>query len=413
MNYITSRRGDTLSNEPYEISYDDIRKMYFENIKDAEECKRVTESSMRGESYYYGDGRPGTEKTKDFNAALFKEILYRDAKTSGFMMEYPHGKVIKQAERNSYYRGENQIYLKSQATLYRSLELFQDEESRQLYRMITDMKIAEFGIFLLRIDFVQFWLHQKYSDVLFEPLAQHYGFETEWLDITNDFNVALFFATCKWDNGSWHPLTKQDTEKNEQTKYGVLFHIPGWRANEQRMFDGLETIDGKRHMENVILPIGFQPFMRCHSQYAYGIQMKEPYPLQNDISFEKLHFRHSEKLSRDVYELMDGGKKIYPQEGLDDFQDVLNDIRTATSFSEEAFRYAFEKNSYFGDEEKIKRLLKEKIVVGSPIIIESDKHPFHVSRQRLRHLCLKYEGFTLEKNYGIRQFTRMVLKPPK
>ena len=62
MEYITARRGQTLSNEPYEITYEDIRRMYNENLRDAEECRRVTESSRRGESYYANDGRPGKKK---------------------------------------------------------------------------------------------------------------------------------------------------------------------------------------------------------------------------------------------------------------------------------------------------------------------------------------------------------------
>lgn len=89
MNYITERRSSTLSNEPYEITYEDIRKMYLENLRDEEECRRVTESSYRGESYYAGDGRPGEGKINDFQAAFFKEILYRDRKTAGYAVSEP------------------------------------------------------------------------------------------------------------------------------------------------------------------------------------------------------------------------------------------------------------------------------------------------------------------------------------
>jgi hypothetical protein len=59
MNYITERRSSTLSNEPYKITYGDIKMMYNENLKDMIECKEVTESSNRGESYYTADNKPG------------------------------------------------------------------------------------------------------------------------------------------------------------------------------------------------------------------------------------------------------------------------------------------------------------------------------------------------------------------
>ena len=43
----------------------------------------------------------------------------------------------------------------------------------------------------------------NYCDVIYEVLAQHYGLETGWLDITNDFKIALFFAVCYWCDGEW------------------------------------------------------------------------------------------------------------------------------------------------------------------------------------------------------------------
>ena len=43
----------------------------------------------------------------------------------------------------------------------------------------------------------------NYCDVIYEVLAQHYGLETGWLDVTNDFKIALFFAVCYWCDGEW------------------------------------------------------------------------------------------------------------------------------------------------------------------------------------------------------------------
>lgn len=412
MNYITERRSQTLSNDPYEITYDDIQMMLRENLKDQMECKKVTESSNRGESYYADDNKPGEGKIDNFRWAFYKEVLYRDAKTSGFMMQYPHGVVISQGERNSYYRGENQIYPRSQSSLYRSLENLTSEKDRQLYQLVADMRIAEFGMFLCRLEIVQRW-SQNYGTVLFEPLAQHYGLETKWLDITNDFNVALFFASCYWDQTKkkWYPLTKEQTERSHETQYGVIFHIPQWQASALRMMELSTNDNEEKCFQHAILPIGFQPFMRCHSQYAYGICMDRPFTLQDDICFEKLHFRHSEKLSNEVYEMMEGGKKIYPQEGLDDFQDVIETIRHANSFSDEAFQYALEKNLYFSKAEECINELRENTIFGNPVIITGNTHPIKISRQRIRNLNRKYEGFSIQKAYGINLSTRYMRHP--
>lgn len=406
---LTQKRGPVLTNIPHEISYDDLRKMYLQNQRDAEECKKVTESSYRGESYYASDKRPGEGKLSDFRGAFYKEVLYRDVKTDGHMMQYPHGVVIGQGERNSYYRGENQIYLKSQPTIYRSLDKLQTEEEKRVYKFVAKMRVAEFGIFLCRMGIVQFWM-QNYGTVLFEPLAQHYGLETEWLDITSDFDVALFFATCGWDNvkKAWYPLTKEQTEKNHNTQYGVIFHIPQWQVSMTNMQAGLEWEGKEKCLLNQILPIGYQPFMRCHSQHAYGIHMEKPFPLQEDYTFEKLHFRHSERLSREVFERMDGGKKIYPQEGLNDFQDIIDRISAATEFSGEAFEYVLNNNEYFASAKEAREALSETKIFGNPVTIMQSGNPFHVSRQRLRALSRKYEGFSVEKTYGIKLTFRKV-----
>ncbi len=406
MNYITERRSHTLSNEPFEITHDDIQILYCENLKDRMECQRVTESSRRGESYYTGDHSPGEEKEKDFLAAFFKEVLYRDAKTCGFTMQYPHGTVISQGRRNHYYRGENQIYPKSHASLHRSLEKLSTEKERQLYRLVTDMRIEAFGAFLRHLAIVQFW-EEHYSDILIEPLAQHYGLETKWLDITNDFEVALFFATCRWDSAkkNWRPLTKKEME---ELQYGVIFHITRWQADMRLMTAGLTSNSDKGNdLNNVILPIGFQPFMRCHHQYAYGICMDRPSPLQTDIGFEKLHFKHSAKLSQRVYEMMEGGRKIYPHEGLNDFQDVIDSIRYATSFSNVTLQNALKRHPHFSDIDRCKKELERSTIFGHPVIITDENPPLGASRQRIRAFNRKYGEFSIEDEYGIQLSTRM------
>lgn len=422
MDYITSRRSKSLSNEPYEISISDLRDMYHANLADIAETEHVTQTTQRGETYYPNDGHPGTEKEKDGRFAFFKEVLYRDVKTDGFMMSFPYGNIIMQGQHNSYYRGENQIFEYSEPSLYRRLKSFKTEKEKALYQLIADMRIAEFGSFILRFGKTQFWIREGYSTVLFEPLAQHYGLDTSWLDITSDFNVALFFATCYWDNhiGEWKPLTKEQTEINEKTKYGMIFHIPGWAAEsklllESASWDGaLKGEDGNAvdsYSNNAILPIGYQPFMRTSSQHAYGIWMKDTaFPLQDDIQFEKLYFRHNEELSRQIYEKMDRGRKIYPQEGLNRFNDCIKQIKEAKFFSEEAFRYAFEKNVYYNDEGLARDDLYNCRVIGVPVEI-CGMHPFKVSRQRIRRQNLDDVGFSFEKEFGIQRRYRAVYYP--
>lgn len=128
----------------------------------------------------------------------------------------------------NYYRGENQIYQNSIPSLLRRLNQFSSEKDKALYRIVADMRIAEFKHLIDKFDHVKNW---NYGDVLYELLAQHYGLETGWLDITSDFRVALFFATCYYNNESkrWLPL---DQKHIDEKPYGMIFHMPAWQRKD-------------------------------------------------------------------------------------------------------------------------------------------------------------------------------------
>lgn len=414
-----------LDNTVHDITYDQIGELYEDNLKEAEESSKMTASSYRGENFYNQNG--------NFHYELFKEYLERDPRTAGMRVYYPHGVIIEQSARRNYYRGENQIFPESLPTLQRSLKKYETVKERELYRLVADMRIAEFSFFLNNFKHVQNW---NQSDVLYEALAQHYGLETSWLDITNDFNVALFFATCYWDNGEWKPLTKEQTEVDDNHKYGMIFHMPSNRMT-MRWSMALpkfstfsnnvvgKTLDGKDKYEhliypryegdvdNLIYPLGFQPFMRCHMQNGYGIYMRTPHPLQDDIEFEKLRFRHSEELSRKVFDMMHGGKLIYPQEGLKQAEFIIEQIRKATSFSEEAFKYALYRSHYYKmeNEDAVKKDLMDFMVNGQPILIGS-KYPWRLTPGRRNRIDSLYNDFDVEKNYGIKIMDRKCFPGP-
>lgn len=401
--YFKENECNKLTNEIKDISYDDIRTLYYENLHDEKECAQITLDNYNGINYY---GTTGNNQME-----FFKEVLYRDPKTTGFLMEYPHGIIIRQAERNHYYRGENQRYEKSISSLLRRLNTVPEGE-KHIFEFIAYMRIGEFKKFLNSFKYVQNW-DAKYGTVLVEAIAQHYGLDTYWLDITNNFNTALFFATCRYDvqKQQWMPLIKSDTEKNEDTKYGYIFHIPAFQQQMNTMLACANHSDNGNSLINDILPIGFQPFERCYMQHGYGIYMDKENPLQNDISFEKLRFRHSEKLSKDIYNLMEKGSKIYPHEEFNVFDDIINIIKNTSTFSHEAFEYAKNKLGCFDDISDLYKSLKDTLspfIDGNIKICETS--PYSLSRQRRRNFDRAFENFSIEEKYKIKILSRFTYK---
>lgn len=415
-----------LDNTVHDIDDDYLRKMYRDNQREIRKARQLTASSYRGE-YFYKDDIP-------FSEAFDMEVLVRDQQTAGMQFQYPHGIMIRQPALRNYYRGENQIYEKSLPSLLRKLGTFHSDREKALYRLVADMRIAEFKFLIDKFDHVKNWKYDqngnlRYGDVLYDLLAQHYGLETGWLDITSDFNVALFFATCYYDSiaKTWRPLDKERISKHP---YGMIFHMPSWQMNSRwrssvNFFTSIsnekeESEEGKATRykrypypqfkgipENLIYPIGYQPFMRCSMQYGYGIYMRVPQSLQEDYAFEKLRFKHSEALSEKVFDLMGGGEKIYPHEGLRDAEFIIEEIRNGTVFSEAAFQYALYRSHEYtmADEEKCRTELEDFKINGQPIQIIPN-HAYKISSARRKRIDSKYEDFSLEKMYGLRIMRR-------
>ena len=403
MNYLFEGK---LDNTIHDISIDQIKYLYEENEKELQLSKRITQEEYSGHTAY--------KNIKDTRLATFIEYGIRQPRTDGVVIDYPYGRIIQQADSGHYYRGENQLFPESTPSLYRKIKQFSTEEEKNLYRFVADMRIGEFKTLLNKFQHVINW---DYCDILYDILAQHYGLETDWLDITSDFNVALFFATCFWDHKEkkWKPLTKEQTEVDNQHKYGMIFHMP---SNRMFFRNGLaldylmnNPFYSENSPNNVVYPIGFQPFMRCHMQSGYAMYMRKPHPLQNDIEFEKLRFRHDENLSKWVYDKMEGGKLIYPHEGLLQVDFVIEDIRNLTTFSDEAFQYALTKNSLTtnNDEETIKKSLQAFIINGKNVKIQ-DTSQWKLSSGRRQKVNLVYSDFSIEDYYNIKLLHHYIYK---
>lgn len=362
-----------------EITMKEINEMIDKNNKDREYCSRVT-TEMKEHGYL-----------KSIPEANFlARMVAEDRHAPGMVIQYPHGIVLQQEKHSYYYRGENALFGTSKPSIHRNVP--DNPVDKIVYYFIAEMKIYEFQKLISRFDVVKKWPF----DVLYRAIAQHYGIPTDLLDVTNDFEVALFFACCKYDTetNDYRPLREADF-KEEKDTYGVLFKADSFIA---------DLIYGSTEGKSGIMPIGFQPFMRCHRQYGYAYVVGEDEDLYKSETFQMMKFKHSIELSEKVYNDMDGGNKIFPREGLNSIQDEINLINKATTFSKEAFETAYRLLNM--DKHNID-IMQELQIKG----IDIGASPVKLSRQRIRNIDRKYKGIDFSKECALPPHSRPVYCP--
>ena len=293
----------------------------------------------------------------------------------------------------------------------------------ELYRAVAYMRIWQFEKFIWQFDIVPYW-EAKLSDVNYMALAQHYGFETSLLDITNDARVALFFAICKyeWETDSYRPLTQKDIDEapteNADPRFGMILHSPDWMTDylaPMGCFEfGMRNPDAvtrtkpypmsSRALDGTSFQIGYQPFYRCQYQSGYVFPMREDAPLQQNSHFEKLRFRQSMALSERLYNMMDGGKKIFPQEGIAEALTILRKIQSATVFSHDDVEgvYEFEEvdKSLFPTLQAYKDALNGFSIDGRRIEIQESDIVYSIPRAMKRRINRQYNKIDLGKMIG-------------
>lgn len=360
------------------ITLNDIRDMIDKNNEDKKYCERVTKEIQE---HGYLKSIP--------DAAFIQRMVAEDRHSPGMVIQYPHGTVMQQEKRSNYYRGESSLYGSSRPSIYRNSP--KDLKEKLIYYFISEMRIYEFNQLISKFEVVKEWPW----DVLYRAIAQHYGIPTNWMDITNDFETALFFACCKYDKGRYRPLNKFDF-KEENDRYGVIFKADSFLADlKYGMFEG----DGG------IMPIGFQPFMRCHRQYGHAYVMEEDMDLYKSNDFQMMKFKHSIDLSKEIFEHMNRGEKIFPNEGLEDLENEISEIKETNTFSDQAYENVVKSFNFKGIDIDMKNELK-----GLGIYI--GKSPIKISRQRIRKLDRGYRKIDFLKECPLPPHTRLVYKPP-
>lgn len=292
------------------------------------------------------------------------ELLFHNFRVmngEGAVVQFPFGYICTFRSRRHLFRGELQDYDFSEATLSRRCRResgqMRSKRERELLHVVANMRIAQFRKLIWQFDIIPQW-EGKLSEVNYKALAQHYGFETFLLDLTNDVRNALFFATCKWVEDHFEPLTGEDIMQSERSRYGVIYHTPDWMIDfmngdnllklqpsfEKEMGRDRPSVIDTGLWDGVAYQIGLQPFYRCHTQSGYVYPMKTIGDIRHNGQFERIRFPQTVEFSNRIFQMMDEGKKIYPEEGITRIMDILEQMRRTWVFSEDDLSEAYEED---------------------------------------------------------------------
>lgn len=192
------------------------------------------------------------------------------------------------------YRGQTREYSHCTPTLAR-LKKTEDQLLALCRRIAFEDAIGEHPMVNLA-ERIRLWDSPLYVDR--EGLAQHYGLATDMLDVTSNFDVACFFATCTWSHkdGQYQPVASDKAS-------GVMYRITPVLMTGR---DGTDDELGPVHT------VGWQPLPRPEQQRAFVVKMKPGQDFTSLPSVETFHFQHQAHISHHIWNAFDQGKALFP-----------------------------------------------------------------------------------------------------
>lgn len=147
-------------------------------------------------------------------------------------------------------------------------------------------------------------------------LAQHYGIPTGYLDLTDDFDVAAFFATCSGSEDHWEPI---------QNGVGVVYRID--------LDTGFSTPFGS------LEPLGPQVLPRPTEQCAWVTELPMMHAFDGWPNVGAMLFQQDASVGSYFLEKFNGGAALFPPDPL---KTVANKILMCRSVPRELVEGAIE-----------------------------------------------------------------------
>lgn len=216
------------------------------------------------------------------------------------------------------YRGQNSRYVPMLPSIARGL---QSGSTGELWKYaVADqakiiLRLAQSWWFSRELDYHPITTHAASQKLELDriALAQHYGIPTGYLDLTDDFNVSAFFATCRETGRGWEPI--DDGE-------GIIYRV---------MLTKLENSFG--HYK----PLGPQPLPRPTEQSAWVAELPLCHSFDGWKDVELLRFHQDRCVGEYFLRMFAGGEHLFPPDPLAEVAaEILTCGEIPTNMLEEA-----------------------------------------------------------------------------
>lgn len=214
------------------------------------------------------------------------------------------------------YRGQTRRYSPCFPTLYRDFPVANNPRElppvkRDAY-LLAQVRLLEFLSVLNQHPAIELareiGLHLNQT-----AIAQHYGIPTDHIDLTQDHEVALFFASCKPnDAGEWHPVSEG---------IGVLYRF------DMTVFSRVLGSEVDDKISRVLEMIGLQTLPRPGEQKAWTLKLPLGFDFER-LPLDVFTFSQVPDAAQPLADKFVNGRVLFPPDVL---ADMCTMIRSATS----------------------------------------------------------------------------------